>query len=77
MLPSPHRMQGINRATNAFLKRALGDKYSAILVGIMGMPKVSRSLCVAKARRAGGELWPAAVCSTRILTLSVLPRCCD
>jgi len=34
-------VQGLNRATNAFLKYALGqDRYQAWLLGVMEMPKV-------------------------------------
>lgn len=42
-LPRPlPPLQGLNRATNAFLKWALGgdDRYQAWLAGVMEMPKV-------------------------------------
>jgi hypothetical protein len=32
--------QGINLATNAFLRWALGEQYETVLVGIMNVPKV-------------------------------------
>lgn len=35
-------LQGINRATNAFLQWALGDTYQTWLLGLQEMPKVGR-----------------------------------
>lgn len=35
-------LQGINRATNAFLQWALGDTYQTWLLGLQEMPKVRR-----------------------------------
>jgi hypothetical protein len=46
--PLPPPLQGINRATNAFLRWSLGsDAYQAWLVGLQEMPKVGGWMCQA------------------------------